>query len=55
MKKYQYVGEEERSFPSLGIVVNRGDTFETDRPVNHPELVEVTNSEPQGEEQEQVV
>lgn len=28
MAKYQYNGDEERSFPSLGITVKKGDTFE---------------------------
>lgn len=28
MAKYQYNGDEERSFPTLGITVKKGDTFE---------------------------
>lgn len=28
MPKYQYIGEGTRTFPSLGVVVNKGDTFE---------------------------
>lgn len=28
MAKYQYNGEVERSFPTLGITVKKGDTFE---------------------------
>lgn len=28
MAKYQYHGDDERSFPTLGITVKKGDTFE---------------------------
>lgn len=46
--KYQYNGEEERSFPSLGITVKKGDTFDGPEGLKAPglELVSSAKSAP---------
>lgn len=38
MAKYQYNGDEERSFPTLGITVKKGDTFDGPEGLNAPGL-----------------
>lgn len=38
MPKYQYNGEVERSFPTLGITVNKGDVFEAPDGLSAPGL-----------------
>ena len=38
MAKYQYHGDDERSFPTLGITVKKGDTFDGPEGLNAPGL-----------------
>lgn len=38
MAKYQYNGDDERSFPTLGITVKKGDTFESPDGLRAPGL-----------------
>ena len=38
MKTYTYTGEDEKHFPDLAVTLKPGDTVETDKKVNHPEL-----------------
>ena len=44
LKKYEYISEEERVFPTLGISCNKGDTFECDFTINSPHVKEIDNS-----------
>ena len=48
MAKYQYNGDDERSFPTLGITVKKGDTFDGPEGLNAPglELVSSAKSAP---------
>lgn len=34
--KYKYIGAEERFFPTLGITIQPGETFESDVELNSP-------------------
>ena len=38
MKTYKYTGNEEKHFPDLEVLLKPGETFETDKEVNHPEI-----------------
>lgn len=40
MKTFVYTGEEERIFPTLGIVVNKGDKFEAPEDFSAPNVSE---------------
>jgi len=42
--KYQYTGDDERSFPTLGITAKKGDTFEGPEGLNAPGLSLVSSA-----------
>lgn len=44
MANYQYNGDVERSFPTLGITVKKGDTFEGPEGLNAPGLSLVSSA-----------
>lgn len=59
MPKYQYNGEDERSFPTLGITVKKGETFDSSEEINAPGLSIVSSgktapAEPAKENKSQV-
>ena len=43
MYKYKYTGEDEKHLPSVGVTVTKGQIVETEKPINHPEFVLVTD------------
>lgn len=55
MKTYKYTGKEEKHFPDLERLLKPGETFETDKHVNHPEIepVETTHKKHSKESEEQ--
>lgn len=61
MPKYEYKGDDERSFPALGITVKKGDTFDGPEGLTAPGLVLASSaksapavSAPKENKQEQV-
>ena len=41
MSKYQYNGDEVREFPTLGLTVNPGETFEAPSDFDAPDVLQV--------------
>ena len=41
MKKYEYVGDEERVFSTLGISLKKGDVIESETEINNEYLKEI--------------
>lgn len=40
-RTYKYTGQDPKDFPTLGVTLEPGETVETDKKVDHPELEEV--------------
>lgn len=38
MPRYRHIGDQPRSFPELGLDLEPGQEFETEQPVDHPDL-----------------
>lgn len=45
MPRYRYKGELACTIPELGLDLDPGDEFETDQPVDHPDLEPVVEAE----------
>lgn len=46
MSKYKYTGSDERVFPTLGVTVKSGDTFESSDTINAADIEIVGGSKP---------
>lgn len=47
MPRYRHIGDQPRSFPELGLDLEPGQEFETEQPVNHPDLQLLDELEPE--------
>lgn len=48
--KYEYTGDAEVNFPTLGISAKKGDIITSDTPIHSQNVKEITKKEKQGSE-----